>query len=79
MKAKATSEYHNESTQPKGSISRTCTKIFQEFEKVAEIERRASVMKYILYKIASIQHLYWNLSKPFVPCNLETIRDNFWS
>ena len=73
MKVKATSEYHNESKQPEGSIPRTCTKIFQEFEKVTEIERRAPVMKYILYKIASIQHLYWSLSKPFVSCNLETI------
>ena len=31
IKVKAPSEHHNESTQRKGSIPRTCPKVFQEF------------------------------------------------
>ena len=33
MKVKAPSEYHNESTQPKGSIPRTCPKSFSGIRK----------------------------------------------
>ena len=54
MKVKAPSEYHNESTQIKGSIPQTCPEVFQEFGKNREIARRASVMKYMLIKIADM-------------------------
>ena len=44
IKVKAPIDYQNETTQLKGSITRTCPKVFQEFGKICEIARRASVI-----------------------------------
>ena len=51
---KARSEYHNESTQLKGSAPRTSPKIFQETGKIRKVEKSASVMKYFFDKIADM-------------------------
>ena len=44
MKMKANSEYHNKSTQFKGTIPKPAQ---QEFGKIRKIARRVSVIKYI--------------------------------
>ena len=53
---KATGEHYNESRQPKGSIPQICPKLFQEFGKIREITRSASMTKNILNKIPDIQY-----------------------
>ena len=39
MSKSTPSEYHNESTQLKGSIPRTCQKVFQVLEKFPRLQR----------------------------------------
>lgn len=41
----------------KGSIPRTCTKVFEEFRKVHEIASRASVINDIFNKVVDMQYL----------------------
>ena len=41
-----------------GSIHQTCPNVFYEFEKIHEITRRASLMKYIFNKIVNIHDLF---------------------
>ena len=47
-------QYLYESTPPQGSIPRNCAKFFQEFAEMREIARKASMIKYILNKIADM-------------------------
>ena len=54
---KAHSEYRNESTQVKDSISKICPNDFQESGKICKIARRASVMNYISNKIADMRYV----------------------
>ena len=55
IKVKAHIEYHNKSTQLKGSVPQTCPSVWRKFGNICKIARRTSAMKYIFNKIADMQ------------------------
>ena len=57
IQVKAHSENHNEHRQVKGAMTWTCLKVFQEFQKIRKVTRRASMRKKIFNKIAAMQYL----------------------
>ena len=52
---KVHSEYHNESTQLKGSITLTRPEVFQELGNIYKVARRAFVMNYIFNNLPDMQ------------------------
>ena len=76
--SEASCKYYNESTQAESFISQTCTKTFVEFGKFWETTMRASLMRYILNKIAGMQYLCQNQIIPLtLSCNLTMLSKVF--